>query len=67
MLGFIIVVQFQSQRPNGRIIREQRLFGDNPNMACEAKNNKLDELKKYLNSKLVKTCLHLSCCTAQRP
>lgn len=34
MLRFIVIVKFQSQRPNGRVVREQSLFGHNPNVAC---------------------------------
>lgn len=34
MLRFIVIVKFQSQRPDWRVVREQRLFGHNPNVAC---------------------------------
>lgn len=34
MLCFIVIVKFQSQRSDGRVVGEQRLFGDDPNMAC---------------------------------
>lgn len=34
MLRFIVIVKFQSQRSNWRVVREQRLFGHNPNVAC---------------------------------
>ena len=34
MLRFIVIVKFQSQRPNGCVVRKQRLFRYNPNVAC---------------------------------
>lgn len=34
MLRFVVIVELQSQRPYGYVVREKRLFSYNPNVAC---------------------------------